>query len=175
MKHVHSDERVWFGQLGSGAPGRVTPILPEHPNEIILQAPTAAPLETIRLCAAQFGAFESVEDADKNGRQHLQGKVSYRIRYQHTSSAVLAHGVVFDLAAGEATVTGRDAPDEAEALFRQPPETNNTNVDPNWWRFEVGRSLGAEEAVQAEDHRLTATALAFPDTLPPEETASMQL
>ena len=175
LKHVHSDERVWFGQLGSGAPGRDTPILPEHPNEIVLQAPTAAPLETIRLCAAQFGAFESVEDADKNGRQHLRGKVSYRIRYQHASSAVLAHGVVFDLAAGEATVTGRDAPDEAEALFRQLPETNDTNVDPNWWRFEVGRSLGAEEAVQAEDHRLTATALAFHDALPPEETASMQL
>ena len=83
--------------------------------------------------------------------------------------------MVFDLAAGEATVTGRDAPDEAEALFRQLPETNDTNVDPNWWRFEVGRSLGAEEAVQAEDHRLTATALAFHDALPPEETASMQL
>ena len=82
LKHVHSDERVWFGQLGSGAPDRDTPILPEHPNEIILQAPTTAPLETIRLCA-QFGAFESVEDAEKNGRQHLRGKVSYRIRYQH--------------------------------------------------------------------------------------------
>ena len=140
LKHVHSDEFVWFGQWGSRAPGRDTPILPERPNEIVLQAPTAAPLETIRLCAAQFGAFESVEDADKNGRQHLRGKVSYRIRYQHASNAVLAHGVVFDLAAGEATVTGRDAPDEAEALFRQLPETNDTNVDPNWWRFEVGRS-----------------------------------
>ena len=53
------------------------------------------------------------------------------IRYQHTSGAVLAHGVVFDLAAGEATVTGLDAPDEAEALFRQLPETHDTNVDPN--------------------------------------------
>ena len=70
---------------------------------------------------------------------------------------------------------GRDTPDKAEALFRQLPETNDTNMDPNWWRFEVGRSLGAEEAMQAEDHRLTATALAFHDALPPEETASMQL
>ena len=131
LKHVHSDERVWFGQSGSGARGRDTPTVPKHPNEIILQAPTAALLETIRLCAAQFGAFESVQDADKNGRQHLRGKVSYRIRYQHASSTVLAHGVVFHLAAGEATVTGRDAPDEAEALFRQLPETNDTNVDLN--------------------------------------------
>ena len=45
----------------------------------------------------------------------------------------------------------------------------------NWWRFEIGRSLGADEAMQAEDHRLTATALAFHDALLPEETASMQL
>ena len=34
----------------------------------------------------------------------------------------------FDRAAGEATVTGRDAPDEAEALVRQLPEINDTNV-----------------------------------------------
>ena len=138
LKHVHSDERVWFGQLGSGATGRDTQILPEHPNEIVLQAPTAALLETIRLCAAQLGAFENVEDADKNGRQHLRGKVVYRICYQHASSAVLAHAVVFDLAAREATVTGRDAPHEAKALFRQLPGTNDTNVDPNWWRFKIG-------------------------------------
>ena len=56
------------------------PILPEHPNEIVLHAPIAAPLETIRLCAAQFLASESVEDADKSTRQHLRGKVAYRTR-----------------------------------------------------------------------------------------------
>ena len=150
-------------------------ILPDHPNGIVLQAPTAAPLETIRLCAAQFGVFEGVEDAHKNGRQHLRGKVACRICYQHSSSAVLAHGVAFDLAAGEATVTGCDAPDEAEAPFRQLPETNDTNVDPNVGLFQISRSLGAEEAVQAEDHTLTATALAFHDALPPGEAALMQL
>ena len=149
--------------------------MPEHPNEIVIPAPTGAVLETTRLCAAELGAFESVEDADKNGKQHLWGKVADRIRYQHTSSVVLAHGVVFDLGAGEATVTGRDAPHEAEALFRELPEVDDTKVDPNWWRFEVGRSLGAEEAVQAVDHTLTATALTFHDALPPEEAAVMQL
>ena len=101
--------------------------------------------------------------------------MAYRIRDQNASGAVLAHGVVFDLAAGEATVTSRDAPDEAKALFRQLPEANNTNVDPTWWRFEIGRSLGAMEAVWAEDHRLTAAAPAFHDALPPEEAALMQL
>ena len=147
----------------------------EHPNEILLQAPTAARQEAVRLCAAEFGAFESVEDANKSGRQHLRGKVAYRIGYQHTSSSFLAHGVVFDLAAREATVTGRDALDEDVASFRQLPEVDDTNVDPNLRLFEVGGSLGAEEAVQAEDHRLTATALAFHDALLPEETAAMQL
>ena len=43
LKHVHSDELLWFGQMGSGAPGCDTPILTEHPNEIMLQAPTSAP------------------------------------------------------------------------------------------------------------------------------------
>ena len=43
------------------------------------------------------------------------------IRYQHASSAVPAHGVVFDLAAGEDTVTGCDAPDEAKALDSHSP------------------------------------------------------
>ena len=130
-------------------------------------------METIRLCAAQFGAFDGVEDAHEKKRQHLRGKVAYRNHYQHASTALMAHDVVFHLADGEASVTRRDAP--GEALFRQLPETNDTNVDGTWWHFEIGRSLGAKEAMQAEDRRLTATARVFHDALPPEEPASIQL
>ena len=36
LNHVHCDERVWCGQLGSGAMGRHTPILLEHSYEIVL-------------------------------------------------------------------------------------------------------------------------------------------
>ena len=42
----------------------------------------------------------------------------------------MADGVLFDLAAGEAPAPGYNPPDEAEA--------DNTNVNLNWWRFEVG-------------------------------------
>ena len=70
-------------------------------------------------------------------------------------------------------MTARDAPAKAEGLFRQLPETNDTNLDPKRWHFEIGRSLGVQEAVQAEDRGLTATAMGFQDALPPEETPRM--
>ena len=176
LKHLYKDERVWFGTADSQHPDRDAPITPEHPDEIVLEAPAPAPVETIRLCAAQFGSFSSVEEAACTSRQQLRGMATYRIRYQNASSAVMAHGVIFDLAAEEATVTGRVAPDEAAVLYQQLSGVEDDGTDPNWWRFEIGRSLGAEEAVQAEDHRLTATSLMFHDApSPPQSTTGMQL
>ena len=73
-------------------------------------------METIGLCAAQFGSSVSVEAAAGTSRQHLRGMAMYRVRYRNPASAVLAHGVIFDLAVGEGTLTGRDPPDKATAL-----------------------------------------------------------
>ena len=126
LKHLYTDESIWFRQLSAHGTGTDVKILLDQPNEAILQAPVSIAMETVRLCAAQFGAFHNVEEAAGSSRQHLQGVATYRIKYYNSSSAVMAHEVIFHLASGGATMNGRSAKEWRGCGRDRPPPTANT-------------------------------------------------
>ena len=93
----------------------------------------------------------------------LDGKerTSYKIQYGNKDSAVVAHGLTLESGLGEIHVTGREQPTELAHMkqsIKLPKGMEDENNE-DWWRFEIGRLMGAEKATEQEDNRLSAANL----------------
>ena len=106
---------------------------------------------------ALFGAFESVTCDNARGGM---GQKSYTVTYKNPASAAVAHHVTFDTALGEMWVTGDPNPETAANIKASLSDPDAHREDADWWRFEVGKLMGAEQALTAEQNRLNAGNLA---------------
>ena len=160
LKHVHTEQRVRFGTWSQDTDKGIneTGIPALEDNEIWMDVPIGTPESSIRRYAALFGSFTTV-----NHRPMLGGKerTGYKVQYVNKDSAVVAHGLTLESVLGEIHVTGREQPTELANMKKsiKPPEGMENQHDEDWWRFEIGRLMGAEKATEQEDNRLSAANL----------------
>lgn len=158
IKRLDTDQRVRFGTWArqENKPARAAP-RERLPNEATVAAPYATPEETVRRYMALFGEFESVTCDNARGGM---GQKSYTVTYKNPDSATIAHNVTFDTALGEMWVTGDPNPEAAANIKASLSDPDAHPEDVDWWRFEVGKLMGAEQALTTEQNRLTAGNLA---------------
>ena len=160
LKHLHTDQRVRFGTWSQDTDRGVNeasiPMLSD--NEIWMDAPIGTPESSIRRYAAPFGSFTTVDHLPMLGGKERTG---YKVQYGNKDSAVVAHGLTLESGLGEIHVTGREQPTKLAHMKQsiKLPEGMEDEHDEDWWRFEIGRLMGAEKATKQEDNRLSAANL----------------
>ena len=87
-------------------------------------------------------------------------RTGYKVQYVNKDSAVVAHGLTWESVLGEIHVTGREQPTDIAHMKQsiKPPEGMEVEHE-DWWRFEIGRLMGAKKATEQEDNRLSAANL----------------
>ena len=73
---------------------------------------------------------------------------------------VLAHEMVFEIATGEVWIHGQDDAALLERISAHLAAVNEETEESDWWRFELGKLYGSEEAMDSEHNRLTLGNLA---------------
>ena len=123
-----------------------------------MDAPIGTPESSIRRYAAIFGSFITVDHLPMLGGKQRTG---YKIQYGNKDSAVVSHGLTLESGLGEIHVTGREQPIELAHMKQsiKLSEGMEDEHDEVWWRFEIGRLMGAEKATKQEDNRLSAANL----------------
>ena len=160
LKHLHTDQRVRFGTWSQDTDRGVNeasiPTLDD--NEIWMDAPIGTPESSIRRYAALFGSFTTVHYLPMLGGKE---RTQYKIQYGNKDSAPVAHGLTLESGLGEMHVTRRGQPTGLAPMKQsiKLPEGMEDEHDEDWWRFEIGRLMGAENATEQEDNRLSAANL----------------
>ena len=156
LKDLTNDRRVRFGQWSTSAAKRDPPARPQSPEEVVIFAPSAIPMDSIRMCLAQFGHFVSLSTAHA-GQPRM---VAFRVAYKFRESAVLAHEMVFEIATGEVWIHGQDDATLLQCISAQLTAVDEEPEENDWWRFELGKLYGSQEAIESEHNRLTLGNLA---------------
>ena len=118
-----------------------------------ITAPAALSANVLRKYATLFGSFTAFQS--ESTTTHFR-KPSYIVTYASPDSSIAAHQVTLDSQLGEVTCTSGCSGTDVSMIrekFRESHPCDNEMSD--WWRFELGRVRGAEEALQAKSPRLT--------------------
>ena len=93
LKDLTNDRRVRFGQWNTSTTRLDPPARPQTLEEVVIFAPSATPLDSVKMCLAQFGHFTSLTAAPAGQPR----TVAFRVTYKFRESAVLAHEMVFEI------------------------------------------------------------------------------
>ena len=88
--------------------------------------------------------------------------VAFRAECRFQESGVLAHDMVFEIATGHVWIHGHKDGALLQKMAQQvpvPPGDEHLEEE-DWWRFELGKLYGSQEAVDHEHNRLTMGNLA---------------
>ena len=116
------------------------------------------PEDTIRKLMTLLGSFQSRVTL----RQQQCSEQEYIFTYDHRECAIVCHNTVFETSFGDVRVRGQHDP-ELENIMKQSlyqPDEREEEEDADWWKWEVGKLMGSEEAHAGEETRLTASKLA---------------
>jgi hypothetical protein len=161
LKSMTTDRRIRFGNWAR-APTRDAGIpATSTPGVAYMDAPLGMPLSQARRFFSLLGKTNAVDETTP-----AQGtnRTYFRCQYAHPDSATLADGVTFDSTLGELHLHGHKNETAEDRMHREVAATMHedtlTEGDlAQWWKLEAGKFLGAAEALEQENHRVTAANL----------------